>query len=550
MRYNVRILFCLWTIQAFAAFNLTWGTPAIGLDSNPPVGDTDNNATIAMDAMGNAVATWSRTTGGSLSEHVWSAVYNHSLRVWTGALKISGEGSAANPHLAIDPAGNAILVWEEGFPSQIFCRMLSSEGVWTPDLSMPPISVSASKNSQTLPQISIDKEGNALAIWTELFEGKNHVYSARKPAGRNWIQLGKISLGTQNAQLIPSKALAINRSGQGIAVWQEQGAAHSEIHGAYYVDGAWSNPLLISQIDKNAVAPSADIDTEGNVVIVWNQDHQILSKTIRQNTLSLEPLLVSNPDYFAARPHVGIDGEGNAVVVFERYNAIHKFIAASTLSKEAGVWTAPIDISAPSPVEIATAGYPVFCMNSIGDGVAIWKESIPNRVIQGAGYSLGTWSIIKTLSSPDGQAGSTDPSYDIAVTLNEAGNILAIWPEDPNQTGAQQIKATAGAGLANRGPLPPLADPLTVMSGVVSGMQVLHRFPAHADLINIISWTSPGNVDHFNIYRGKLSSLIATTKETHYEDHQRTPNQEETYLITSVDRHGQESGPIAILVKP
>lgn len=542
----MRLLFILlWSLQAFAAFNLTWGMPALSLDSNPPLGDTDSNAYIAMDPDGNAVATWSRTTGAGASENVWAAVYNHSLRVWTGAVKISGSGSSMNSQTAVDDGGNAIFLWEEGFPTQIQYRTLSKEGVWTPDLSMPPARVSQSKNAQTFPQIAVDSNGSALAIWTEFFGGINHVFSAYKPFDSSWVHLGEISSGVQDALLVPSKALKI-RQGNGFAVWQESG---EQIHGARFMDGVWKAPIAIAE--EKATSPSAGMDSNADVVIVWSQNHAILSKTIVNGVLSETPLVISHPEYIAERPHVDLDDEGNAVVVFERFNTIHKFISGSTLAKGAASWSIPVDISAPSPVDAEAAGYPVFSMNSIGDGVAIWKEwTGTNMVIQGAGYSLGTWSSIRTLSSLMGDAGSPVPAYDIFVTLNDGGNILAIWPEDPSKKGAQQIKATAGVGLANLGPLPPLADPETLMQGVVTGTQRLHRFPAHADLINVLTWTSPGNVTQYNIYRGGLSYLIATTKDTRYEDHQRIPKEPVTYLITSVDHFGQESSPITIVVNP
>lgn len=547
----MRIIFFLFAVQGFAAFNLTWGTPAVGLDNNPPVGDTDSNARISIDPMGNAVATWSRTTDKEASENIWAASFNHSLRVWTGAVKISGSGSAANSQVALDDEGNAILVWEEGFPTQIMFRTLSAGGVWTPDLSMPPNIIQKSESAQTLPQISIDAQGNALVIWMEYAKKKNHIFSAKKPTGMQWINLGEISDGTQNAILIPSKALILNETGDGIAVWQEENNLSSEIHAARYTAGTWSSSMTISDAGKVAQSPSVGIDASGNSVIVWSQNNTILSKTVVDGNLSITPLVASNPAYVSQRPHVGVDADGNAVVVFERYNAMHKFIAGTSLPFRASAWKTQVDISGPSPSDSAASGYPVFAMNPIGDGVVIWKEwTGSTMVIQGAGYSLGTWSFIKTLSSLTANSGAPTPAYDISVVLNHAGNILAIWPEDPTGKNTQQIKATAGVGLANAGPLPPLADPVTVLSGIVSGKQVLHRFPAHADLINILSWTSPGGVDHFNVYRGNLSAWIGSTREPRFEDHQRTPKLKETYLITSVDHNGQESGPMTIIVNP
>ncbi len=538
----------LWAVQGFAAFNLTWGMPAVALDSNPPLGDTDSNAVIAMNSMGNAVAAWSRTVGKAAIEEVWASVYNHSSRVWAPTLKISGSGSAENPQVVIDSEGNAILIWEEGFPTQIRYCTLNPNGIWAPDLTSAPNIISASKNAQTFAQIGMDDAGNALVVWMEFYHGKEHIHSAQKLINMPWAFLGTVSPDDQNAILIPSKSFASNPSGSAAVVWQ-QTSDLSEIYAATFENGIWSDPKRISEKGHNAFAPAVGIDHSGEVIIAWSQNNAIHSQSIRNQTLFPKPLIISNPGFVATHPDVGIDGNGNAIVIFERYNAIHKFICSSTLAKGGSSWSTPIDISGPSPSGASVAGYPDLCVNSIGDAVAIWKEFTgTNIVIQGAGYSLGTWSIPKTLSSLDSNSGAKVPAYDISVALNNAGSILAIWPEDPTMTGSLQIKSTTGVGLANFGPPPPLADPATYQGDVITGIQILHRFPAHADLINILKWVSPGNVDHFNIYRNTLSSLIATTKEAKYEDHQRIPKETVTYLITSVSIHGQESPPITIVV--
>ncbi|PIS03281.1 MAG: hypothetical protein COT85_00965 [Chlamydiae bacterium CG10_big_fil_rev_8_21_14_0_10_42_34] len=546
------LFFSLWIVQGFAAFNLTWGTPAVSLDSNPPIGDTDANASIAIDPQGNAIATWGRSSGMGAIDDIWVAAYNHSLRVWTGATKISGGGNASNSKVALDENGNGILIWDEGFPTQIMSRTLSAEGVWSPDLSMPPTIIHESINAQTAPHIGIDSSGNALAIWMEYFSGAYHIYSAKKQLDQPWIPLGEISSGLLSSTLSKNKALRINGSGEAIAVWQEANGQLSEIHGARYVQGAWTVPITISaEPELSSLTPAAAIDTSGNATIVWNQNQKIQSKTITSGVLSTSALTISDPEYSAQHPDLEMDQAGNAVVVFERYNSLHKFVAGAQLLANATSWSNPVDISGPSPANSASAGYPVLSLNKIGDGVVIWKEDTEsNIIIQGAGFSLGTWSFIKTLSSLTGQSGANTPTYDLAVAVNLAGNIMAVWPEDPTGASSLQVKATAGVGLANTGPLPPLADPETMISGVASGYQILRKFPAHANLINILKWTPSPTAAYYRIYRGNLLTLIDTTYSPGYQDHQRIPKKTETYLITAVDANGQESSPVTIVVSP
>lgn len=553
----MRYLFSLFALKLFAVFNLTWGNPSIPLDSNPPSGDTDKNAVIALDPKGNAVAVWSRTKASQATEGIWASIFNHSMRIWCGTFFLSGGTNAENPQLAMKKNGDALIVWQEGFPSQIHMRKLSAKGVWTPDLSLPPLLISPSENPQSFPQVGVDDEGGALLTWMEFCAGKHFIHSARLNPGDNWEMLGRISSGYLNASLIPGKALALNPSGQAAFIWREQNG-HEEILGALFQNGRWSSPFLLSERGKTASHPAVAIDAKGKAIFVWEQAGNICSKAAISSGCIESLQTLSDPRFVSARPDVGVDKEGNAAVVFERYNPEQKFICGAVLEKGAGSWSTPSDISTPSPAEAIVAGYPRLSMNSIGDAVVIWKESTgKNIVIQGAGYSLGTWSFTRTLSNPKDNSGAKNPAYDIDVAVNDAGNILAIWPEDPTGNGSLQIKSTTGVGLANKGPKPPVILPQLIEEGVVvleggvlKGKQIIHRFPAHADLINILSWNIPEGAEKFHVYRNHLSSLIATTSEPYFEDHQRKPNEKTMYLVTSVDKNDQESAPVTLIVHP
>jgi hypothetical protein len=540
-----RILFLFCAVHVYAAFNLTWAVPAVSLDSNPPVGDTDLNPMIAIDFSGNAYATWGRTTGNNAMQEIWAATYNHASRVWSGAMKISGESHSANSQVVMDAVGNAIFVWEEGFPSKIVYRTLSSTGIWDPPLSQEPIRVYKSINAQVSPKIAMNEQGDAVVIWTESISGVHQICGAKKIPGQFWTSVSKISSSVNGVPLKGMKSVAVDENGQAVAVWEDS----KGIYAAKNSSGSWSSQMEIS---SHAMArnPSLTMNRQGEVLVAWEEASQIFSKELK-NGKFIEGKCVSNSLYKCRRPCLKLDRDGNAVIVFEKYDSIHKFIAGSYLSKGEKDWASPVDISAPSLAHLNEAGFPVLALNEIGDGVVIWKEfDGETMTIQGAGYSMGSWSFTKTLSSLGSHAAERFSEYDIDVALNLSGNILAIWPEDPMGLGSQHIKATTGVGLANIAPQPPKPDPLTLIEGVASGYQVVHRFPAHSDLINILTWTTNTPGAFYNIYRGNLSNLIGTSQKMYFEDHQRVPKQKETYLITVVDENGQESVPMTIVVHP
>lgn len=605
MKKILTVCFFALAVMGHAAFNLTWAVPAVSLDSNPPPGDTDLNVTIASDRLGNAAAAWGRTTGKGASEDIWAASYRHGARVWTSGVQISCGANSANPTVAMDHGGNALFLWEEGFPSQIVYRVQTAKGVWRPALSLPAKPVCPSTQSQTLAKVAIDGDGHALAIWMEYSGDQYQIRSGKKLFGKPWADLGVISSKENSAQIHLTAPLALNRSGEAIAVWQEvnNSTGFAEIHGARYHKGIWQSPLLVfANADQHSLFPSVGIDEGGNAVIVWNQfgkENLIQSRSWVDGELSSQILTASDPLWISQRPFVAVDAQGHAIVVYERYdkglkgsNSVNKYIAATTLCYGSNSWSTPVDISGPSlDSTLATsAGFPILSVNALGDAVALWKEyDGMHTLIRAAGYSMGTWSLYRTLSSPQDNSGGH--SYDLAVSINEAGSIIAVWPEDPSGIQSHQIKAAAGVGLAIASPHPPISLPQQEVAEVTTpsvtlppvtmpvthidpplpivtqielaeaivdppmqvwpGTQVFHRFPGHGDLINQLNWAPPASpIAYYRIYRGGLSSLIGTSKIPYYEDHQRIPGKLESYLITCVDENGQESVPATILVAP
>lgn len=593
--WAVSIICLVSASQAHAAFNLTWGLPPTHLDQSSLVGDSDLHVQTAIDPFGNGVAVWSRTAGKGAGEDIWMASFNHASRSWTNPLMISGGGNASHPTVKVDQEGNAILLWEEGFPTQIMYRTLSKAGL------SGQLVVNSSSNAQIMPQLAMDEKGNSILVWMEFYQDKYHIHSARKPAGQNWSILGEISKGVHSAHIHFTPSISMNRSGNAVAVWQETNGktGFSEVHSSIYLGGNWLPAFPISaESVQHSLFPSAGIDASNNVVFVWNQFgsmNTIKSKTYRNGILS-DAITASNPAFIAQRPSLAMDAMGNAVVVYERFDTgpsakanMNKYIASSTLAWNASNWSPAVDISGPSPNSPTgeSAGYPILTLNAIGDGVAIWKEfNGSNMIIQSSGYSLGTWSLFRTLSTKNGPFRE---GYEGAVSLNLAGNLLAVWPEDPTGTLSYFLKAATGVGLAAVSPMPPVSIPQVSEPQIVApivtippvqhpivyptlsqpslivakketkiseltvmpGKQTYVRFPCHGNLINHLNWSAPsGQMVGYRIYRGNLFSLIGETQETHFKDHQRTPGVTETYFITAIDSNGHESSPVTIVVPP
>jgi len=73
-----------------------------------------------------------------------------------------------------------------------------------------------------------------------------------------------------------------------------------------------------------------------------------------------------------------------------------------------------------------------------------------------------------------------------------------------------------------------------------TGIRIANRFPYETEYFNLLRWTGPSGVNGYNITRNGI--LIASGfSETTYEDHDRSKNGVDVYVITSIGVSGNES---------
>ena len=92
-------------------------TPSIEGWGTAELIETDNSGTavnprIAIDTSGNAIAVWQQHDGERYN--IWASRYTTGTGWGTPEpIETDNSGSASNPQIAIDPAGNAIAVWQQ-----------------------------------------------------------------------------------------------------------------------------------------------------------------------------------------------------------------------------------------------------------------------------------------------------------------------------------------------------------------------------------------------------------------------------------------------------
>ena len=187
----------------------TWGIEVLSAS-----GQNATHPQIAADPNGNAVAVWEQSNGSNIIIMARARPYGGSWQAPV-ALSISTLNSES-PQVAMDASGNATAVWSQSDGKNWIVRSSTKtlDGNWQE--SSDRLSQHGS-NSQN-PQIAVDPIGNTTVVW-ENANGDSHVIqSSVRPLGKTWQEtpdtISPYDLGASAPQVI------VDPQGNATAVWR------------------------------------------------------------------------------------------------------------------------------------------------------------------------------------------------------------------------------------------------------------------------------------------------------------------------------------------
>jgi hypothetical protein len=310
-----------------------WGdSKCINSDADDPeciestVAGDASQPQIAVNPRGDAVVVWQQGDAGDESVSIWANRFTVGSG-WGEAGPVETDAKILlTPQVAIDDDGNAIAVWErfDGVRSSIWSKRQTPTGEW---LELQNVETDDSGNA-FLPQVAADAEGNAIAVWQQQTDGTrfdiwSNLYLA---STRKWD--AEVRIGTQDAGDAEKPQVAMDRDGNAIAVWAQSGGDRVGIWSNRYVDGAgWGDATPVGPIGLgSARLPQVSTDPNGSAVAVWVQFDEVQDR-VWSNRRSAsggwgESDPIDNDDEFRATgPQVAVDSEGNAVAVWLERNA-------------------------------------------------------------------------------------------------------------------------------------------------------------------------------------------------------------------------------------
>jgi hypothetical protein len=349
--------------------------------------ETDDSASavhpqIAIDPRGDAVAVWTQSDGAR--DNIWANHYTVA-QGWGAASLIETDdvGGAGSPKVALDASGNAIAVWTQSDGTRYNVRAnrySAASGTWgTAQLIQTDYSQPADG-----PQIAVDAAGNAIVVWYQDGDG---VLATRYDI---WANRYDAATGTWGAaSLIETDNtggggeglhVAIDGSGNAIAVWNQSDGTRFNILANRYTTatGAWGTAQLIETDNAgDAGDPRVGFDAAGNAIAVWQQfdgtrwsifANRYNAATGTWGTAQLIETDNTGPAYI---PQVAVDASGNAIAVWEHYDGTRYNIVANRYTAATGAWgTAQL-------IETDDAGGadgPQIAIDAGGNALAVWFQ--------------------------------------------------------------------------------------------------------------------------------------------------------------------------------
>jgi hypothetical protein len=328
------------------------------------------------------------------------------------------------PQVVLDSEGDATAVWDRWDGSQTVVESAyrpAGEGWEAPvDISATELSggVAVAGGSAQSPRIAVDGAGDVTVVFERWAVGGIVVQSAERPAGGAWTVPVGLDEPVNSAN--PEPWVAVDTAGDAIAVWE----AGAVVQSAYRPAGeAWGAATAVSG-EESFVAQAA-MNAAGDATIVWLHHTgglYVVESAFRPASGGWEaPTLVSEPGEEGGDPQIALDASGDTLVAWRGEDEGTEFVR--TAFRPLGeAWEAPTDAS--------NAGEQVQAIQDAvdpaGDAIVAWS---------GSGGKVGEYETVRAAFQP--AAGGWEAPVELSATggngfpsdvvFDQGGNAAIIW---------------------------------------------------------------------------------------------------------------------------
>lgn len=388
---------------------------------------------VVLDAQGDATAIWSEETSRA-------AAIVASTRprggAWSAPVELTNneENAGRFPELAVDSAGDVTAIWTWG-PGEYLGGVVQSAtrpvgGAWS-----APVNLSNPVGKALFPQVAVDPQGDAVAVWRS-GTGGGHVQAARRTANGAWDPMVDLSEGEAY-----DPDVAIDPQGNATAVWETHDEVGNLVHASTSALGsAWSAPVDLSERDEDegiGASPQVVVDSTGTVTAAWRTYHDFGINMIQSARRELggqwsQPVNVGRSNGAIEDFPLAVDPAGYVTAGWSRGASIYSAVFDS-VSPELNAVEVPATGVVGQRVAMSVDPFdvwpPVATRWDFGDGGAA-----PGAVVSHCYSMPGEYTV--TVTGTDGAANTTSSTQTISIEPNVAlANVAdpCAPPEPPKE---------------------------------------------------------------------------------------------------------------------
>jgi hypothetical protein len=402
----IALAHCIQLDDGSSGAAMTWGTAE-------RVSSYGNAPEVAVDPAGNAVAVWSDPGG------LFSCRYTPTDG-W-GEVAWIGPGAEGNAAVVMDADSNALAVWSFSWvETDIVSRKSKASGEWDPQQT-----INDGGGEAFDPQISMGADGSAVAVWQQSDGTRYGIWSNRYTRLDGWRTYAEPTETSTGDATNPQ--VAVDAQGNAIAVWVRSSGTRLDIWSNRYTpSNGWGSAGRIETEDEgDARNPQVAVDAQGNTVAVWEQSEGTRldvwsNRYTPSNGWGSAGRIETEDEGDASSPQVAVDAKGNAIAVWEQFDGARYGIWSNRYTPSRGWGTAePI-----TPNDATDALEPRVAVDPRGNAVSVWRQS--------GTTGHGIWSNRCTPSAGWGSAERIDSNHPGArsaprVGIDANGEAMAVW---------------------------------------------------------------------------------------------------------------------------
>ena len=302
-----------WIIQSSTKpYGGSWQTNPDSLSQSGLSADVPQ---ITVDAQGNVTAVWSELGLTNSFIQASTKPYGDTWQLLPDDISITGQ-DATSPQVATDSHGNVTAVWSRYNGSNWIVQ--SSTKPYGGSWPVTPDDVSPSGQDSQDPQVAIDPQGNATVVWVDV--ASETILASSKSYGGAWqvIPDNVSQVGTSD-----SPQVAVDASGNVSSVWRQWDGSGWVIQASTKLfGGAWQTPDTLSSSNEIGDVPQIVVDGFGNATVVWLSTLFKVANVVDASakpfggTWQAVPNQISLPGPFSRMPVISVDGRGSVTAAW------------------------------------------------------------------------------------------------------------------------------------------------------------------------------------------------------------------------------------------